>query len=560
MKLFSKIKNTVGRLPRKTAVTIAALTVLISIPLAVKTFAEWSPIRQTFDYNKPCNPDDNDPYDRCGSLTGPVFNSFINTPSYGDERAFLDARRSDQTASGSYKNVLPDVTKGSKEIVVRMYIHNNANESTNSTNGMAKNTRVRIALPDVEGSELRAVGYISADNAIPKTVIDTVDFTSTEKFKVAYKPGSAIIYNAGPFKNGVKISDNVVTSGAPIGWDALNGDFPGCFEFDAQVQITLTVTPKEKTDLDIEKLVRKTGDKNWVKEVNASPGEEVEWVVNTQNNGQAAMTDVTTRDVLPPHVELVSGSVKYIDSHGTVQLQDGPFFAAGNNAGLYNPGNNTLVTFKTKLLGDFEECEVRVRNVAFAKSKEHQEIKDDADVIITKDDCEPEEPKEPIYRCDKINSIFLRDRTYRFTTDATAQNGATIKQYNYEVTGPNNYRFTQSNNQPNGQFDHAFPGTGTFVVMVTVDFTVDGRTVSHTSPACKTSITIPKEEDKCPIPGKQHLPKNHPDCKEVVPPVVVTPTSGKLPVTGPGEMVGMFVAVTIAGTMAHRFVFARRYM
>lgn len=395
MKISQKIRS----LSRKGKLAVAVLALGVGVVLPLTVHAEFFPNRPTFDYNKHTGGDCNDPNNpaaqggRCGSMDGPVFNSFVNTPSYGDERAFLDARRSDQTASGSYKNVLPDVTKGSKEVVMRMYVHNNANESTNASGkGIAKNTKVRIALPDVEGNALRAVGYISADNATPRVVEDTVDLTSTENFKIDYKPGSAIIYNNGPL-NGSKISDSVVTTGAPIGYDALNGNLPGCFQYEAVIQITVKITPKEKPNIDIDKKVRKfsEGQKGgWATEVNAKPGEEVEWMLNTKNIGKVAMTDVVTRDVLPPHMQLVPGTIKFINANGSQILKDGPLFQSGYNAGKYNPEDNTVVIFKTKVLGDFEECEKRVRNVAFAHSKEYpQDVKDDADVVITRENCVP---------------------------------------------------------------------------------------------------------------------------------------------------------------------------
>ncbi len=165
------------------------------------------------------------------------------------------------------------------------------------------------------------------------------------------------------------------------------------------MQITLKVTPKQNPNIGLTKQVRKyksgqTG--NWVSEVNARPGEEVEWLLNTKNTGQAAMTDVATRDVLPPHVKLVDGSVKFTNAKGNQNLQDDPLFQSGYNAGRYDPNDNTLITFKTKVLDDFKECQVRVRNVAYAHSKEvPQDVKDDADVVITRDDCD--EKPNPTY-------------------------------------------------------------------------------------------------------------------------------------------------------------------
>ncbi len=553
MKFLSKIKDVVSRLPRKTLLTIAGLTLLISTPIVVKTFAEFYPDRPAFDYNKPCNPDDGDIYDRCGSLTGPVFNSFINTPSYGDERAFLDARRSDQTASGSYKNVLSDVTGGSKEVVVRMYIHNNANQSTNESGlGIARNTTVKVALPSGTSQALRARGYISASNAA--SVEDTVDFTAGEEFSVSYVPGSAILYDNDNFAGGVTLGDSIVTSGTQIGSDALNGNMKGCFEFEAVVQIKVKVTPKANPNVKLTKEVRKKGETQWKKEVNAKPGEEVEWLITTENTGQAVLNNNIVRDVLPPHVQLKSGSVKWIDASQNAVQGDAPLFDGGINVGNYAPGSGFYMMFATNVLGDFEPCQIRVRNIAYEKSDQVPEIQDDADVVITRENCE--QPVTPVYRCDSIQKQFLEARKYRFTTKVTAENGATIKQYRYVVTGNNNYKVEQISNQANGTFDHNFPGPGDYVVAVTADFNVNGQVQSDTGELCKTSINFPKEEDKCPLPGKQHLPKNSPECKDTP---VVTTTGTKLPNTGPGDVVGMFVATTVAATLAHKFILSKRY-
>lgn len=536
MKAFSKIRG-LGR-KTKMAVAVLALGVGIAVPLAVQ--AEFYPNRPTFDYNKttngeqdcfnPANPAAQN--GRCGSMNGPVFNSFVNTPSYGDERAFLDARRSDQTAAGSYKNVLPNVTDGSKEIVVRMYVHNNANTATNASGqGVARNTKVRIALPTNEDNALRAVGYISADNATPQVVEDTVDFTSTKNFTVAYKPGSAIIYNNGPL-NGSRLDDSIVTTGAPIGYDQLNGNLPGCFEYEASVQITLTVTPKEVPNLGLTKQVRKyvpgqTG--NWTSEVAAKPGEEVEWLLNTKNTGAAPMTDVVTRDVLPPHVQLVPGSIRYIQQGNNQTLQDGPLFQSGYNSGLYNPNDNTLITFKTKVLGDFAECETRVRNVAYAHSKEYPtDVRDDADVIITKENCQPE---NPTYACTLLEVVKGTNRTATYTTKTTATGGATVKNYVYD------FGDGQTLTTDKASVNHTYAKDGQYATRVKVNFAVNNETRTAEGAQCAVAVNYT-------TPGTPGTP--------------TTPgTPGKLPETGAGSTIAIFAAVTAASTGAY-YLIARR--
>lgn len=559
MKLFNKIRNNFRRLPQKTFLSVLTLGILVGVP-AVIVFAEYYPARTPFDYNKPCNSEDNDKNDRCGSLTGPVFNSFINTPSYGDERAFLDARRSDQTTGDVYKNVLNDVTDGSKEVVVRMYIHNNANQSTNASGlGVARNTRARIALPTGTSQSLRARGYISADNATPKLVEDTVDLVGKEDFNVSYINGSARLYDNDNFKNGAVVSDSIVSdSGALIGSDALDGNMKGCFEYEAVVEIKLKVTPKANPNVKLIKEVRKKGEKEWKKEVQAKPGEQVEWLLTTDNTGQAVLNDVVVRDVLPPHVKLVSGSVKWIDAVQNATQGDKPLFDGGINVGNYAPGGGFYVMFTTDVLGDFTPCEVRIRNVGYVRTKQTPEVQDDADVIINRENCVPE---EPIYRCDSLSKTYIRKNTYRFDVQATASGGAKVKQYRFNFGDNSGEILTDKS-----RVEHTFSGPGTYVASATVDFNVGNEVKSATSKSCRTVVEIPKEEEeKCPIPGKEHLPKNSPECREEKEiPEIPQPTKpeqpGQLPSTGPAEIVGIFFATTVAGSIAYNVVYRRFYV
>lgn len=390
MNLLNKISNPFRNLSRKTAVVLIALASVTGVTgAAVKVAAEFYPNRPTFDYNKPCDANDADIYDRCGSLTGPVFNSFINTPSYGDERAFLDARRSDQTALGSYKDVLNDVNGGSQEVVLRTYVHNNANQSTNANGtGIARNAKVRIALPTATSQTLRARSYISADNAA--LVEDTVDLVGTDQFSVEYVTGSAVLYDGDNFANGTPLNDSIVGGGALIGSDTLNGNINGCFEYAATVEIRVKIKPKSNPATKLVKEIRKSGEKDWKKEVRAKPGDTVDWLITVDNEGATVLNNVIIRDLLPPHLQLVAGSVKRINSNDTSVQDDKPLFDGGINVGTYPVGSGFYVAFSTKVLDTFKACETRVRNIAYTRSDQiPTEVNDDADLIITKENCQP---------------------------------------------------------------------------------------------------------------------------------------------------------------------------
>lgn len=540
MSFKNKISSLNNKLSKKLLIAIAGLLVFGGLTAIVR--AEFYPNRTPFDYNKlpvngsTCTDADKDQHNRCGSLTGPVFNSFINTPSYGDERAFVDARRTDQTASGSYKNVLNDVTDGSKEVVIRTYVHNNANSDTNASGlGIAKNTKVRIALPTAESQTLRARGYISADNANPALVEDTVDLVGAQNFKVEYIPGSAVLYNNGAFKNGTQLNDSIVTSGAPIGYDSLNGNLPGCFDFEAVVQIRVRIITKETSTLKFSKQVRLAGTKEWKKEVNAKPGDKVEWLLTTDAIGKAPQNNIIVRDVPAPNTELVPGSVKWIDAVQNATQNDKPLFDGGINVGNYVNGGGFYMMYGSTIKGDFKECEVRVRNLAYVRSDTTLEIGDDADVIITKDKCE--EPKKPVYSCDLVTLEQLGGRKVRATVKATAKDGAKIKNYVYDFGDGSDKLITDKTSA-----EHTYAKDGSFVTRVAVNMTVDGKDKLVESDKCAAPIEFVENKPVTPV----------------TPVTPTTPVVKELPNTGPGDIAGIFASVTIAGAMAHRMVSARK--
>lgn len=56
--------------------------------------------------------------------------------------------------------------------------------------------------------------------------------------------------------------------------------------------------------------------------------------------------------------------------------------------GAYNPHDNTLITFHTKILRDFVGCHVILRNLGYARSDQTPvEVTDDANVVVTKPNC-----------------------------------------------------------------------------------------------------------------------------------------------------------------------------
>lgn len=556
MRNFRNIISTL--IPNKTKTFVSAFIATAVLATAAGVFAGWSPDRPTFDYNKTNeNCAVSTDHDRCGSMDGPVWNSFVNTPFYGDERAFFDARRSDTITGGDiYKDVLSGVTQNAqKEVVLRTYIHNNANGSTNATVGVAKDSKVRIDLPTGTSTMLRARSYISSSNVAPgypAEVTDTAELVDTTPFGIEYISGSALICNAahpctdnnndGIKEGGVRLADSIVSNGAAIGYDQMNGDVPGCFEYQAFVEIRVKVKQPEIT---FNKEVRKentTANPTTYGEIaTVKPGEKVQWKIAFKNTGNADVNDVFVSDQLPPHNDVVPGSVRYIyrgtdnQDHDDVQNDKPLFTKPGIDTGDWQPNGGWFIRFDTIAKDDFQGCEVTVRNIAYLKREQKAEQPDNADLKIVKENCQPTKPVAPAYSCDLLNKQHVSGRTYRFTTNTTATGGATVKQFNYEFNGVG-YKQTAVTNQAQGTVEHTFPKAGSYAVTVSVDFNVDNTVKSHTSDACKTTIEI----------------------TDVAVPVAVTTAPKTLPNTGAGEVVGLFTAVTTLGAVTHRVRASRR--
>jgi hypothetical protein len=233
------------------AILVAAGAIVVAITTSSNNlnpkshFDAWGPNRPIYDYNQfngnhncadPSNPARY--YGRCGAQVAyPVFNSFINTPSYGDERAFFDGYKSDRP-KGKAGDPVTDVTEGSKIVVLRVYVDNMAQvypEDPDKTT--AHNTRVRIALPGDTGDEQLAYAYIGAEHAT--TVYNSVRLTASQPFQLEYISGSAILLRD---NHSYPLSDEIIGSqGALIGVNVMNGVFPPSSDFSTATLVELKV-------------------------------------------------------------------------------------------------------------------------------------------------------------------------------------------------------------------------------------------------------------------------------------------------------------------------------
>jgi uncharacterized repeat protein (TIGR01451 family) len=513
------MKRFLPRMSKKVLVVAAAAVTTLGV---VGIASAWYPERPTYTIEKPA------PH--------VTFNSITNNPNYGDERTFFDAKNAANTSLGGFVDKAN--VKDGQEILLRVYVHNNAADNLNGTNftgkGVAKNTKVRIHLPTDTAQALRANAYISADNAKPLVVSDTVDMVGQNgsNFKVEYVPGSAIQYtNAMP--KGMKLSDSIVGSGAQIGYNKLDGIVPGCFQYTSIVTIKVKV---KAPSYSVQKTVRHEGQTSadWKETIKTQPGKNVEWRVEFKNIGSTELKQVKVVDQVPAGLTVVPGSVKLYNGNypNGYTYPDTAIQSNGKqvnvNIGNYNPGINAFVLFKTKVPESKDlECGVnKFTNIAYATPEGFGAVNDGADVTVDGKECDNPKPQ---YSCDLVTLEQLGGRKVKATVGATAINGATVKNYVYDFGDGSDKLVTDKTSA-----EYTYAKDGDYVVRVAVNVTVDGKDQLIESDKCAAPITFES--------GKPVTPE--------------TPTT--LPNTGAGDVAGIVAAVTAAGAMSHNLVSRRK--
>lgn len=104
----------------------------------------------------------------------------------------------------------------------------------------------------------------------------------------------------------------------------------------------------------------------------------------------------------------------------------------------------------------------------------------------------PTPPKNPSLTCDALSVKAFSRNTFRFNVTATTKDGASIKDYTYDLGNGQKKTTTAAT------LDYTYANPGTYKVSVTVNGNAGGA-VSKTSTNCQTTVVVkPKEEPKVP--------------------------------------------------------------
>jgi len=239
-----------------------------------------------------------------------------------------------------------------------MYYHNDT--ATNSgLNAYGSYALAQIPTTINNGENLAATGYIGASNANPQQVSDNVYFnnTSGSNITLRYMPGSATIHNYSG-TNGQVLSDNIVTSGAPIGYNSLDGVIPGSTisygsanSYAGYVLFTVQADQIQTTSFIVTKQVYNPPTNSWGKELSVNPGDNVNYQVTYTNNSGVQQNNVIISDLLASSLTYNPGSTTITSTYNqnAVTLSDGINSSNGVNIGSYAPGTTVYIKYSARV-------------------------------------------------------------------------------------------------------------------------------------------------------------------------------------------------------------------
>jgi uncharacterized repeat protein (TIGR01451 family)/LPXTG-motif cell wall-anchored protein len=466
---MSNLISLINRAPKRFTATLAILAAAIIVPVAAYA---WGPDRQTYTYENPA------PH--------VTFNSITNNPRVGDERNFVRIREDVAGATfGDNVNL-----QAGKTYEVMVYYHNNAASNLNASGkGIAHNVNLKMDMPAVikPGVNAALTGTISSPDAQPTSVWDEAWAKNGTNADMAFRyiTGSAKISSNGAV-NGTSMPDSMFTTGAPLGYDSLNGTVPGCNEYAGYVFFKVRT---DQPNFTIKKQVSVDG-KTWVDDsVKANPGATIQYRIVYENTGTSQQNNVSLRDTLPAGVTYVSGSsfIANETTGGQYKPNTDGITTTGVNVGSYKPSGNVYYKFSAKLpTEDKLKCGTNTLvNTALASTTGGS--KTDTATVTVDRECKPVVK----YTCDALG-VTVVDRThFTFNTKYTVQN-ATFKSVTYVIKDANG-KVVDTKTSKSTSLNYTQTTTGKYTVQATITVTVDGTDKTATSSACKASFEVPAQ-------------------------------------------------------------------
>lgn len=237
-----------------------------------------------------------------------------------------------------------------KTYVVRLYVHNN---NPNGDKAIARNTKVYFNIPTESARQVKVNGYIHADNADPTDYVDYINFNSDHAFHLEYVYGSALLENNGK-AGGSTLSNNIVepsTGGVLIGYDALDGNVPGCYQYDNY--ITIRMKAVFDYNYTIEAKVRHMGEDGWGKVIETKVNDKVEIEIKYHNLDEYTQDNIVVRTSLHKNLQYIPGSAKLFNDNfpDGISIEDSAIDGLVD-IGSYAGNSKAFLRFTAKVIGD----------------------------------------------------------------------------------------------------------------------------------------------------------------------------------------------------------------
>ena len=463
-KLFTSFR----KISKRTWALVAVAVAAVAVPA---TLFAWGPDRPTYTIENPAD--------------HVTFNSITNNPNIGgDERDFVGIRESG--TSQAWTNNM-NVERG-KEYTVRMYVHNNAAANLNL---VAKDTTARFTLPTSTGKSIQVDGSITSSNASPTMVYDHATFKGGEDFNLAYVGGTLKFENNAFGPNGTALPESIFDQrGALLGYDKLDGKIPGCFQYDGYVTFKVKPQFAPKSEFDMKKQVRKSGETTWQENVATKAGDIVDFQIGYSNTGNTVQKNVVVKDILPAGLTYVEGStyVKNGTNPNGIKVSDNLTKSTGINIGDYSPEAAAYIKFSAKVNANdsLPKCgENKLINKAqVIVDGGYKE--DDASVTVPKE-CQ----QECKYSCDMLKVDKLSDTSFKFTTTTTELN-ATFKKVTYIIRNEQGTEVERKESTAK-TLDYTRTTVGKFTVEAVVTFSVNGQDKTASSANCKKPFEVTEQ-------------------------------------------------------------------
>ena len=312
---------------------------------------------------------DGEDYKNSPNYPGQIIFNTISDSVIGDEKNFVGVRQCIIREDGRAEPADPEKKEwrgnnitavDGQYYVIRLYVHNN---NPNGFDAVAEDTMVAFNLPHDSASTIEVNGIITSSNATPSKYWDYINFNSEDgtPFHLEYIYGSALLENNGIGLGGLTLSDDIVNAksgGVLIGYDALDGRVPGCYQYDNFVSIKVKVVYDYEFSAETKVRLADDEDKTWQDTVKAKVGDKVEFQFQYLNTSKYNQAGVVVRDLLPSNLRYVEGStIVYNGNHPNgVKLDTDDVINGGVNIGSYDGNANAYIRITAEVVDDILAC------------------------------------------------------------------------------------------------------------------------------------------------------------------------------------------------------------